>query len=495
MKLFSETFWNRYSSNSILAGWVFLRSLAFVYFCAFASMSVQIEGLIGTNGLLPVTRHLALIEHFYQEQKFWHTPTIFWINSSDTMLGFICYFGMAVACLLLFDIFTRASLIVCYFLYLSIVEVGQDFTYFQWDVLLLEVGFLAIFLTWGSGIIILLFRFLLARFMFMGGLVKIASGDPNWTNLSALTFHYETQPLPTPVAYYAYHLPGWLHTVSVGGLFFIELVIPFFVFLPRFFRLFACCAFILLQGSIILTGNYNFFNILVIFLCLFLLEDRDLEKILPQQLSAFIQHKKTVPGSIAHTIAGLWASLVILICVSQIWLYNIHMPLPGLLKSLLRTTSTFSLVNNYGPFAVMTTKRNEIIVQGSNDGQHWLDYEFKYKPGKLNREPGWNIPHQPRLDWQMWFAALGPPQKASWFDSLLNKLLHGSPQVLSLLDDNPFADEPPRYVRALLYHYSYTSLAQRSNSGQIWQRQYQGVYWPVSSIKSLAFQEKSDRVN
>ncbi|NOR81030.1 MAG: lipase maturation factor family protein, partial [Methyloprofundus sp.] len=423
MKLFSKAFWRRDSSNFILVSWVFLRGLALIYFFAFASMSVQIEGLIGANGILPVIRKLELIEHFYQGQRFWHMPTIFWINASDTMLSSVCYAGMAIACLLLLNIFTRASLIVCYFLYLSIVEVGQDFTHFQWDVFLLEIGFLAIFLTWGTGIIILLFHWLLARFMFMGGVVKIASGDPNWANLSALNFHYETQPIPTPIAYYAFHLPAWLHKVCVGGVFFIELIVPFFVFLPRRFRLFACSAFILLQGSIILTGNYTFFNLLVILLCLFLLEDQDIAKILPERLISRIQQKKPVPGYIALTCAGLWAGLTILICITQIWLYHAHMPLFSPLKSLLRTVSTFSLINNYGPFAVMTTQRNEIIVQGSNDGQYWVDYEFKYKPGKLNNELGWNIPHQPRLDWQMWFAALGTPRKDAWFDSFQDKLL------------------------------------------------------------------------
>ena len=483
MKLFSKTFWSHYGADSILLSWVFLRGLALIYFFAFASMSVQIEGLVGVNGLLPVSSKLALIEHFYQEQKIWQLPTIFWINASDTMLSFVCYAGMATAILLLLNIFTRASLIVCYFLYLSCVKAGQDFMYFQWDAFLLEIGFLAIFLTWGSGIIILLFRWLLARFMFMGGVVKIASGDPAWANLSALNFHYETQPLPSPLAYYVFHLPTWVHKISVGGVFFIELVVPFFVFLPRPFRLFACYAFILLQGSIILTGNYGVFNLLVILLCLFLLQDRDIEKIVPQRLILFIHQKKPAMGYIAHASAGLMASLVILICATQIWLYHAHMPLFSPLKSLLRTTSTFSLVNNYGPFAVMTTRRNEIIVQGSNDGQHWLDYEFKYKPGKLSRELGWNIPHQPRLDWQMWFAALAPPRKGSWFDSFLNQLLNGSPQVLSLLDENPFPDKPPVYVRALLYHYSYTSMEQRDSNEQIWQRQYIGVYWPVRSLR------------
>jgi hypothetical protein len=377
-------------------------------------MSVQIEGLVGVNGILPINDKLAVIEQVYQQQQFWNTPTIFWINASDAMLSGVCYAGMAAACLLLFNVFTKAALIACYLLYLSCVEAGQDFTHFQWDVFLLEIGFLAIFLTWGSGIIVLLFRWLLARFMFMGGLVKIVSGDPNWANLTALNYHYLTQPLPSAIAYYVFYLPDWLHKASVAGMFFIELVIPFFVFLTRPFRLFACAAFILLQGLIILTGNYNFFNLLVILLCLFLLQDQDMAQILPSGLKSGIQMKKPVTGIIAHVVAGLLASFIILICGMQIWLYHVRMPLAQPLNRLLRTTSSFLLVNNYGPFAVMTTQRKEIIIQGSHDGQRWLDYEFKYKPGKLTREPDWNIPHQPRLDWQMWFSALSPARKNSW---------------------------------------------------------------------------------
>ena len=484
MKVFSKEFWSHYNSDYTLVSWLFLRGLALIYFSAFASMVVQIEGLVGANGILPAIAKLALIDQFYPDQKLWTMPTIFWFNASDFMLKLVCYFGMAVASLLLLNIFTRTSLIVCYVLYLSIVKVGQDFTYFQWDAFLLEVGFLAILLTWGSGIIILLFRWLLARFMFMGGVVKIASGDTNWANLSALSFHYETQPLPSPVAYYAHHLPMGFHKLCVGGVFFIELVVPFFVFMPRRFRIFACYAFVILQSGIILAGNYTFFNLLTILLCLFLLEDRDIARLFPNSVITFIQQKKTVPGRVADTFAGLWASIVMLICATQIWLYHVGMPTFEPLKLLLRTTSSYSLVNNYGPFSVMTTARNEIIVQGSNDAQHWFDYQFKYKPGKLDRELSWNIPHQPRLDWQMWFAALGPPQKGSWLDSFLNKLLQGSPQVLSLLDENPFPDKPPVYIRALLYRYTYTSYEQRENNGEIWQRQQGRIYWPSRTIES-----------
>lgn len=485
MKIFSKAFWSHYNSDYILVNWLFLRGLALIYIAAFTSMVVQIEGLAGANGILPIASRLALLEQFYPQQYFWQMPTVFWFNASDTMLISVCYAGMAAASLLLLNIFPRAMLIVCYGLYLSVVEAGQDFTHFQWDIFLLETGFLAIFLSWGSGIIVLLFRWLLARFMFMGGVVKLASGDPSWANLTALNFHYETQPLPSPIAFYAYHLPEWFHKVCVAGMFFIELVVPFFIFLPRRFRVFACYAFILLQSTIILTGNYTFFNLLTILLCLFLLEDQDISKIFPQHLITIIQQKKPIPGHIANTCAGLWASLVLIICATQIWLFHVNMPTFKPLKSLLRTTSTFSLVNNYGPFSVMTTQRNEIIVQGSNDALHWSDYEFKYKPGELNHEPIWVIPHQPRLDWQMWFAALDFSQRKSWFDNLLIRVLQDSPQVLSLLAENPFPDKPPTYIRALLYSYSFTSLQQRNNNGQIWQRQFEGIYRPVQSLKSI----------
>lgn len=321
--MYSKAWWNLYNTDYRLISWLFLRGLGIIYFSAFASMAVQIqEGLVGANGILPISEKMALIEQYYPQQLFWHMPTVFWFNASDLMLSWTCYLGMAAAFLLLISVFTRIALIVCYILYLSVVEAGQDFTHFQWDVFLLETGFLAIFLSWGSGIIILLYKWLLARFMFMGGVVKIASGDPTWANFSALNFHYETQPLPTPVAYYVSQLSSGFHKVCVGGVFFIELVVPFFVFFPKKYRVFACYSFVFLQSAIILTGNYTFFNLLTILLCLFLLEDKDIAKILPQQLISKISQKKLVPGFTANLCAGIWATLVLLICALQIGLYQ-----------------------------------------------------------------------------------------------------------------------------------------------------------------------------
>jgi hypothetical protein len=235
-----------------------------------------------------------------------------------------------------------------------------------------------------------------------------------------------------------------------------------------------------LQSSIILTGNYNFFNLLTILLCLFLFDDRDFENRMPAKLVTKIRMVKVTPGKFANVIASAWMSLVLLTCATHIGLFHTQQKIPALLTSLVRYTSAFAVVNNYGPFAIMTKERQEIIVQGSNDGVEWKTYKFNYKPVDLDQPLSWNIPHQPRLDWQMWFAALQPPTKVSWFNNFMVRLQQGSPQILSLLDHNPFPNKPPHYVRALLYRYTYSSYKQRKKSGHIWERQYLKEYWPIA---------------
>ena len=252
-------------------------------------MATQIEGLIGANGILPLQEQLAHIAQALPQEKYGYFPTLFWFDASNMALKGVCFAGIAAACLVTFNIFTRAALIACFVGYLSITTAGQDFTSFQWDIFLLESGFLAILLTWNSPVILFLYRLLIARFMFMGGVVKIASGDPTWANLTALNYHYLTQPLPSPLGYYAYFLPEWWQKLCVSGVLFIELLVPFFVFMPRPFRLFAGWSFILLQTSIILTGNYTFFNLLALLLCLFLFDDRDIARITPEWLRARIE--------------------------------------------------------------------------------------------------------------------------------------------------------------------------------------------------------------
>jgi lipase maturation factor 1 len=471
---------NRLQDNSaqVLVSWLFLRGLALIYFAAFASMAVQIEGLIGANGILPIKSVLSTIAHNAPENNWLIFPTLFWFDASDQTLRLACWVGMMAAVSLLCATFERVALILCYSLYLSISVAGQDFTAFQWDALLLEAGFLALFLTWGSGVTIFLYRWLIARFMFMGGVVKLASGDPTWANLTALNYHYQTQPLPSPLAYYAYHLPHWFNQMCVASVFVIEIIMPFLVFLPRRFRLVAAWSFIILQSSILLTGNYNFFNLLALLLCLFLFDDKDFQQILTPRLIAAIKQKQPHAGLIAHTLATIWMCIVLLSNVAHIWIYQTKQPLIAPLPALLQLTSTYSLINNYGPFAIMTTERPEIIVQGSNDGKNWLTYQFNYKPTALDQPLRWNIPHQPRLDWQMWFAALAAPAVPPWFAKFMLRLQEGSSPVLSLLSSNPFPNKPPTYVRALLYRYYYTTPQQCADTNNIWQREYLGIYWP-----------------
>ncbi|MEC4750220.1 lipase maturation factor family protein [Methylomicrobium sp. Wu6] len=458
--------------------WLFLRGLALIYLAAFASMAVQIEGLIGTHGILPIDVKLAEAARFYGNGKYWVFPTLFWLDASDPALKSACYAGIAASMLLLLNVLQRPALICSYLLYLSITVAGQDFLSFQWDVFLLEAGFIGIFLSWGSWFNVFLYRWLIARFMFMGGMVKLASGDPAWAKLTALNYHYLTEPLPTPLAYTAYFLPAWFHKLCVAGVLFIELAVPFFVFLPRPFRLFAAWSFIGLQSAIILTGNYNFFNLLTILLCLWLFDDRDMIAQLPARLVARIQKMQPRPGLGAHLFVGSWTVLVLIVCAITAWMHNTQGRAVKPLRSLVLFTSSFSMVNQYGPFGVMTTERHEIIIEGSNDGKIWQAYEFNYKPGDLNRGLRWNIPHQPRLDWQLWFAALEKPKLDSWFAAFMARLQEGSPPVLALLRANPFPDHPPIFVRAMLYRYSYATPDQRAKTGQIWRRKLIGQYWP-----------------
>ncbi len=471
-----KQFWIRfsYSDEYHLISWLFLRGLALVYIAAFASMYVQIRGLVGAEGILPLVEKLAYIREAVGSAGIWKFPSLFWMNASDTLLTGSCLLGVFAATLILFDRFTRTNLVICFVSYLSIVNAGQDFMTFQWDMLLLEVGFLAIFLTGGSFIVVFLYRWLLFRFMLLSGVVKLASGDENWWNLTALRYHYETQPLPTPLAWYAHQFPLWVQQLSAAGVFFIELIVPFLVFLPRRSRVFAACCFIVLQSGIMLTGNYNFFNLLVLSLCLFLLDDKDVIRIINPRLSEYILRRSPSAGRIATAVSGGLATVIFISCAAIFWSMEVGKPLAQPFSSLRRVSSALGIVNAYGPFPIMTTQRDEIVIEGSHGGDVWLAYEFKYKPGDLDKPLSWNMPHQPRLDWQMWFAALRIPSMPFWLDRLLYKLQQGVPDVTELFENNPFSDQPPRYIRMSFYRYRYTAPSVRASTGQVWTREYLG---------------------
>jgi hypothetical protein len=479
-----------------LSRWLFLRSLGLVYLAAFISLWGQIRGLIGSHGILPVADYLSAVSEATGPERYYLVPTLCWLDSTDQFLGGLCAGGAALAALLILGVAPLPVLLLLWAFYLSLTVAGQGFLSYQWDALLLETGFLAIWFAppqlWprrGSEApppraILCLFRWLLFRLVFGSGVVKLLSGDESWRSLRALHYHYETQPLPTWTSWYMQQLPGWFQQVSVLFTFASELLVPLLILGPRRCRHVACGGIVALQILIAATGNYGFFNLLTIALCLPLLED----DFFPARLRAML----TSPAEPAGSRRG-WSGWLILPVAAGIMLLTL-MPFvqncglsaywPAWLTPVHRAVASFRSVNSYGLFAVMTTRRPEIVVEGSDDGRTWRPYEFRWKPGDPSRRPRFTGVHMPRLDWQMWFAALGNYRQNSWFVDFLIRLLQGAPEVLGLLDRNPFPDGPPRYVRAVLYEYHFTDSATRHESGTWWRREPIHLYCPVLSLKN-----------
>jgi len=472
--------WGRelHPSSFHIAEWIFSRFLALTYLFAFWSFAIQDMGLIGSRGILPVARYLTALHSAYGPTAWRLVPTLFWFNASDAAVHWLPITGVIAALIALTGFFQRPAFIVLFVLYLSVCAGGQDFLSFQWDYLLLETGFLAIFLG-PSRVVIWLFRLLLFRLMFFSGMVKLSSGDPTWHNLTALTFHYHTQPLPTPLAWYMDQLPLWFQRASTFAVLASELAAPFLILFPRRVRMSGAGWLIGLQVTILLTGNYAYFNWLTIALCILLLDDQFLRRFWRRPLAL-----RGRPGRPMKAILAALTVLIVLLNVGQFSQLLFHAT-PGPIGDLLRITEPFGVVNSYGLFAVMTTTRPEIVIQGSNNGVDWVDYAFRYKPGDLHRGPALVAPHQPRLDWQMWFAALSNYQSNDWFPNLMVRLLQGSPDVAHLFAKTPFGSTPPRYVRALLFEYRFTTLAEHRATGDYWTREPRGVYFPAISLNSV----------
>ena len=445
---------------------LFLRLLGVVYLIAFASLYPQIVGLVGANGISPAADTLAAMHADYGWRAYLDVPSLFWLFRSDAALQTICLLGCLAALLLMLGLATRISAISAYVLYLSLITVGQPFTGFQWDALLLETGFLAIFA--GATWLPFAYRLLLFRLMFESGFVKLTSGDPNWRNLHALRYHFFTQPLPTPLAYYMQQAPGWLLDTLTFATLVIELVAPFFLFAhPRRVRQIAAAVLVSLQLFIALTGNYGFFNLLTIILCLWALDDDCFPGRLTGLLTPPASLKLRFPRSLNIAVA-----FVILLSILQVF---------GLQPSLLEP---LEIVNPYGLFAVMTTSRIELVIEGSEDNLHWRPYLFRYKPGPPQGTLPLVAPYQPRLDWQMWFAPLGSPQNSFWTRTLVFRLLSAEPTVLGLFKDTPFA-KPPRQIRILAYSYTFAEPSERRRDGAIWERKLLGIWFGPVSIDSL----------
>jgi predicted DCC family thiol-disulfide oxidoreductase YuxK len=482
---FSLLLWggNREPPRYELVPFLFLRLFGLVYLSAFVSFAVQAQGLIGSRGILPIAELVDTLSDHLGPERFFLAPMVFWLDDSDVAIHGVCWAGALLSLLLVANLAPRLSLFLLYALYLSLLYAGQTFMNFQWDTFLLETGFLALLLSLAATQGIWLSRWLLFRFIFMSGAVKLLSDDPNWWNLSALSYHFLTQPLPTPVAWYAAQLPPGLLKLATGCTFFVELLLPFLIFCPRRLRFVSAFGILVLQCSILITGNYNWFNFQTMLLCLTLFDDAAMRALLPHRLALLLQSRaRSQQPRRAVTIVVNALALLIVFCSLVRMGERFGGSPPEAAQTVDGWIEPLHIVSAYGLFAVMTTERHEIIVQGSNDGVEWRDYEFWYKPGDVMRRPRWNIPHQPRLDWQMWFAALDDPQRLPWFSRFLERLLENEPTVTALMEKNPFPDKPPAYVRAQFYDYTYAAGEEKA-VGQWWDRRLLGLYFPTVHLK------------
>jgi lipase maturation factor 1 len=495
----------------------FLRLLGFAYLIAFVSLWVQVDGLVGSNGISPVSQFLPAVREQLGRDAYSLLPTLCWFNPSNAFLHFLCSGGVVFSLLLIFGIAPAVSLVLLFVFYLSLTIAGQVFLSFQWDVLLLEAGFLSIFFApwrlwprelalWPGSTIpataspvsragLFLLKFLLFKLMLMSGVVKLTSGDPSWgwvdhsfhwNALTALDYHYWSQPLPTVFAWWADKSSEWFKHFSVAFCLAVEIIAPFFIWAPRRPRLTAAGLIIFLQIVIAITGNYCFFNLLAIVLCLLLIDDAALRRSAPGGSAREHFRGRARPNQLCSYAA---VAVIIVTLPVNAWLiltaFKPQARPPQALANVYEHLEAFRIVNGYGLFRVMTKDRCEIILEGSADGIDWLPYEFKWKPGDVKRTPGWCAPHQPRLDWQMWFASLESPRENPWLVGLIVRLLQGSRDVNQLLAHDPFANKPPRYIRAMFYRYRFTTASELRQTGAWWKRQELREYLPTVSLEQL----------
>lgn len=466
----------------ILSQQLFIKLLGFSYLCAFWSLFIQVLGLYGSQGIIPVQQTLQNMREIDQRKGpllYLRFPTFFWINSSDWSLKGLAGFGLIASLLVVFGVWPAIWLPLLWLTYLSYVTIGLVFLGFQWDALLLEVGFVGIFFAIESPppmMLLLALWILLFRFIFSSGAVKLLSGCPEWRQIQAMTYHYETQPIPNKVAYFMHQQAKWFSKISEVGVYFFELAVPFLILGTNKMRLVACLLLIFFQILIFVTGNYAFFNILSVALCIPLLTNSSLEWLMGSP-STLISPVHPIVHGFLEVIGTIFFVLNIMLLVS-LFIYS------KTIYKVLNYLSLYYLINPYGLFARMTTNRDEIIIEGSMDGQEWKVYEFKWKPGDLREPPKQVAPYHPRLDWQMWFAALSNYRANPWLINFMVRLLEGSQPVQKLLKINPFPDAPPKYIRAHLYQYHFSDLATLRKTGEWWVRTYKGLYTPVLSLKS-----------
>jgi hypothetical protein len=465
--------------------WLWLRALGAIFFSAFYSLAFQIHGLIGPRGILPAGDYLHQVaEMLGPVERVWLAPTLFWLGSRSAMLTVVVAVGIVSSLLLVANVWPRLTVAVCTLLFLSCVAALQDFSAYQSDGMLLEAGFVSFFfaprgIRPGLGatdppspLSLFMLRWEWFRIYFESGVVKLASGDPHWRDLTAMDEYYQNGPLPTWIGWYVQHLPHGYHAATVIVTLVVELLLVWAVFLPRRFRL-ACCAVVTaLQLGIIATANYAFLNYLVLCLGVLLLDDAALAR---------LRFPLPAPPADAPTPRFWWrrGEAVALGLALYVTVASFLLPFVGgggVLGAPVRLLEPFRIANSYGLFAVMTEARYEIEFQGSRDGRTWVAYPFRYKPQDPREAPGIYAPYQPRFDWNLWFASLGPWQQSSWVVAAQQRLIEGSPSVLRLFRRDPFRGRPPAMVRTVLYRYWFTDLATKRKTGMWWRRREIGEF-------------------
>jgi hypothetical protein len=491
-------------SDRFLPRWLFLRALGLIYFSAFYSLAFQIHGLIGPQGILPASEYLpAVAQSLGHLRGLWFAPTVLWLSSSNHMLTGLCWFGMLASILLTINLWPRGILVACLVCFLSFVSAAQDFSSYQSDGMLLEAGFISLFFApsgfrprWGtesppSRASLFLLQWEWFRIYFESGVAKIAGGDIEWRNFTAMDEYYQNGPLPTWIGWYMQHLPHWFHAATVYATLGIELGLVWAFLLPRRWRVVCFLIVTPWEIAVILTANYTFLNYLVLVLGFLLLDDYSLRQMLPlrgkqycvEKLRAAIAAANETRTRLAQVldatkiaVAGFFLSWIFYATtVELLWMFS-TIPFP---MSPVVALEPFRIANRYGLFGIMTRGRYEIEFQGSDDGENWKPYAFRYKPQDLGARPGIYAPYQPRFDWNLWFASLG-----SWRDYEIVprtevRLLSNDQDVLALFASNPFPQHPPREVRAVLWQYWFTSMAEKRSTGQWWRRQFIGLYAPT----------------
>ncbi len=462
---------------------LFERGLALIYLVAFLVAANQFVPLTGEHGLLPAPA-------FIRQVPFRYAPSLFYLAPFDWAFRCAAWAGVALALVAFSGLAARRGALLAaapwallWLLYLSFVNVGQTFYGFGWETLLLETGFLAIFVgsrrTEPSIVLIWLLRWLLFRLMFGAGLIKVR-GDPCWRELSCLDYYFETQPIPNPLSWYFHWLPAPVHHTGVALNHFVELVVPFGFFGPPPVSAIAGLVTIAFQLMLIVSGNLSWLNWLAIVIAVGIVDDRWLRWRQWRRSPAPAPPLQPAGGARRITI-GVLAVAVGMLSIPPV----LNMLSTG--QAMNASFEPIHLVNTYGAFGSVTRTRNEIVLEGTldstlSDATVWREYEFKGKPGDPARRPAQIAPYHLRLDWLMWFAAMSEPLDYDWFAPLLTALLRGDPGVLSLLQRNPFPDRPPRYVRALYYSYRFTTPDERRKTGRWWDRRLIGIYYPAVSL-------------